>query len=115
MTDTQKRFIYVVLTILSGPAAAFLVRYFHLGGEEAKMITDLLSALSVAVGSAWGLTTLGASSVARDASMIPGVQVHVDTTRASAAPQAVQDLVSEKTVPDVVSMTGGPVKPKESS
>lgn len=50
------------------------------------------------------------AEVAKATSMIPGVQVHVDTSFDSPAPEAVQQVAQDSVTPDVVVMgPGGPV------
>lgn len=56
LTSAQKQMIYVLLTVISGPLVNILTREFHLAPDEAKQWLDLLSAITVAIGAAWGIS-----------------------------------------------------------
>jgi hypothetical protein len=80
LNDTQKKFIYIVLTTLSGPALNIVSRKLNMLPDDVIMWTNLLAALTAAVGTAWGLTALSTPHNVDSVSKLPGVQVHVDTS-----------------------------------
>lgn len=81
-----------------------------LGTAVSSALTALgtIASIAAAVYGAWKASR---AQQTKTVASTPGVQVHVDTSPASPAPQQVKDLAisSDPTAHDVVPMTGGPV------
>jgi len=82
-------------------------------------LSSLLTALGTIVGIAsavWGAYKSTRAQQTKTVNQIPGVQVHVDTSLSSPAPEQVKALAvnkSDPTVSDVVPMNGPPVDSKK--
>lgn len=77
-------------------------------------VSSALTAIGTIVGVAsavWGAFKSTRAQQTKTVQQIPGVQVHVDTSAASQAPEQVKALAvsNDPAVKDVVPMTGGPV------
>jgi hypothetical protein len=71
-----------------------------------------IAGIASAIYGAWKATR---AQQTKTVNQIPGVQVHVDVSPSSPAPEAVKALAQDRTDPaaaDVVPMTGGPVESK---
>lgn len=105
MTDAQKRFIWIVLTMLSGPALNIAARKFHLAADDVKDILDILSVITLAVGAAWGYTALNPAGVVRSASTLPGVsEIVVKPGTHDGLAKAAQDPAQPKVVTKLLAL-----------
>jgi len=74
MTSAQQRLIYILLTTVSGPVVNILARILHLGSDDVQLWLNLISAVTLAAGTAWGITSFTPTGVVQQASSLPPEQ-----------------------------------------
>lgn len=96
------------LLIIGGPVTIVLTSLVGLDDKTAKAVVEVLGALLSVAGFVWLGVDGTPAAITKTASGVPGVQVHVDTSSASPAPESVQELAHDDKVTDVFPMRGGP-------
>lgn len=97
------------LLVAGGPVVILLVNLLGMEQSGAEKIVQGLAALVSVGGIVWMAMGKSDTAMVKDAASLPGVQVHAQPF---VAPPAVVDVAEDRTVPDVVVMTGGPVSNK---
>jgi hypothetical protein len=92
------------LLAAGGPAVLLIQQTLGYPPGEAEKIVAGLAAL---VGLILLVMDQSGTAVGKAAATVPGVQVHVDTTQESAAPEGLK-AAARSDLPDVVPMRGGP-------
>lgn len=92
-----------------------LFEAFNQLGTAVSGALTALGTIAGVVSAIYGAWKASRAQQVKSVSQIPAVQVHVDTSPASPAPEAVKALAEDRRDPkaaDVVPMTGGPVESK---
>lgn len=93
------------LLVAGGPVVV-LLDVFGVETGAAERAVQALGALATVGGMIWLAMGRSGTNLAKDAATVPGVEVHVDTSDASAAPAALIDAALDRGVKDVVPMIG---------